>query len=85
MTDEKPIAEVIHWFDKISVAILRIADGKKLKVGDKVKFVAGETEFEQEVSEIQVDLKPIPEATSGMEVGVKTIQKAREGAKVFLV
>jgi len=85
MADEKLVAEVTHWFDKISVAILKIADGMELKPGDKIKVVAGENEFEQAVSEIQLDRAPIEKATAGMEVGVKLDQKIREGAKVYLV
>lgn len=83
MAAEKPIAEVIHWFDKISVAILKISKGAKLKVGDKIRVVAGKNEFEQGIPEIQVDHKPVETASAGMEVGVKFEQKAREGAKVY--
>ena len=83
MAKEKPIAEVIHWFDKISVAILKVAKGAKIKTGDKVKFVSSKEEFEREIGEIQMDHKPIPEAKAGMEVGVKVDQKAKEGMEVY--
>ena len=85
MAKEKPVAEVIHIFDKISVAILRIAKGAKIKTGESVRFVSANDEFEQEISEIQLDHKAIPEAKSGMEVGVKVTQKVREGTKVYSV
>ena len=83
MADKKAVAEVIHWFDKVSVAILRIEKGAKIKTGDMVVVGDGEKEFEQEIGEIQVDHKPVAEATAGMEVGVKFDQKTREGTKVY--
>jgi hypothetical protein len=85
MAKEKPIAEVIHLFDKISVAILKIAKGAKIKAGDTVRFVSTKEEFEQKIGEIQLDHKAIPEAKAGMEVGVKVDQKVREGTKVYNV
>lgn len=83
MADKKPIAEVIHWFDKVSVAILRIEKGAKIKVGDKVVVGDGDKEFEQEIVEMQLNHESIEEAKAGMEIGVKFDQKSREGTKVY--
>lgn len=81
----KPVAQVTHWFDKISVAIFKIEKGMKLKVGDKVKIGEGDREFEETIGEIQLDRQPIDAATAGMEVGVKVSQKPKEHSKVYLV
>ena len=83
MAEEKPIAEVIHFYNKISVAILKIEKGCKIKVGDTVKFKGGDTEFEQEIAEMQLFKEAIEEAKAGQEVGVKVDQNVREGYKVF--
>ncbi|KKR02784.1 MAG: hypothetical protein UT26_C0019G0001, partial [Microgenomates group bacterium GW2011_GWC1_39_12] len=43
MAKEKPIGKVIHFYDKINVAIVKL--DKKLSVGEKVKFVKGDSVF----------------------------------------
>ena len=41
MAKEKPIGKVIHYYDKISVAIVKL--DKKFSVGKTVKFVKGDS------------------------------------------
>lgn len=79
--EEKPIGKVIHYYDKIGVAIVRLE--KKLAVGDRVKFVRGETEFEQEVSSMEIEHGKLTEAKPKMEVGIKVDQTAKEGTFVY--
>jgi len=80
---ETEIGEVIHFFDKIGVGIIKLSD--VLKVGDKIKVVGGKREFEQEVASIQVEHAPIEEAKAGAEVGVKLEKEAKEGDKVYRI
>jgi putative protease len=80
---DKKIGTITHFFDKISVGIIKL-DGK-LKVGDKVRIEGGQTSFEQEVTEIQLEHASIPEGKKGQEVGIKVNDKVREGNKVFLL
>ena len=80
---DKKIGIITHFFDKISVGIIKL-DGK-LKAGDKVKITGGTTNFEQEISEIQLEHKSIPEGKKGQEVGVKTTEKVREGDIVYIL
>jgi U32 family peptidase len=80
---DKKIGTITHFFDKISVGIIKL-DGK-LKVGDKVRIEGGTTNFEQEIAEIQLEHASIPEGKKGQEVGVKVSEKVREGDKVFLL
>ncbi|MBI4029461.1 MAG: hypothetical protein HY376_03790 [Candidatus Blackburnbacteria bacterium] len=79
----KKVGDVIHYFDKIGVAIIRLAE--PVSRGDRVKFVrGGEDLFDQEVDSIQVEHQSVDAAQKGDEIGVKVAQKVKEGAEVFL-
>jgi U32 family peptidase len=80
---EKKIGTITHFFDKISVGIIKLDD--KLRIGDKVKFQGSKTNFEQEISEMQIEHEKIEEAKKGQEVGVKTNEEVKEGDSVFLL
>jgi putative protease len=80
---DKKIGTITHFFDRISVGIIKL-DGK-LKVGDKVRIQGGTTNFEQEISEIQLEHESIPEGKKGQEVGVKVKEKVREGDGVYIM
>ena len=82
MPEEKPIGEVVHYFDKIQVAVIKV--NSSLKVGDQIRIVGGqETDFTQDVESMQVEHKSIKRAKKGDEVGLKVTEKVREGYKVF--
>lgn len=81
MAQDKPIGKVIHYYDKIAVAIVRLT--KKLAVGDQVKFVRGEDAFEQTVASMEIEHGKLTEAKAGMEVGIKVDQTAKEGTLVY--
>lgn len=74
------IGKVIHYYEKIGVAIVRLS--KKLAVGDKVKFVKGDTVFEQTVESMQIEHASLTEAKPGSEVGIKVDRSTREGTEV---
>jgi len=76
------VGKVIHYYDKIGVAIVRL--GKALKAGDKVKFVKGDNVFEQIVSSMQIEHIQLPEGKKGQEVGIKVDQPTKEGTLVYL-
>jgi len=77
----KLIGEVVHYFDKIGVAVLQLDAG--LKIGDEIRIVGGEnTDFKQVIKSMQVDHKEIKKAKKGDEVGMKVKEKVRDGYKV---
>lgn len=80
---QKPLGKIIHFFDKIKVAVVSL-DGV-LKVGDKIKIGKGEDFFEQEVKSMQIEHKDIKAAKKGQEVGMKVKEEVRKGALVFKV
>jgi len=77
------IGKVIHFYDGLGVAIVRL--DKKIKVSDKLKFVKGDNSFEQEISSMQIEHKPILEGKKGEEVGIKVNQKISNGSLVYLI
>jgi len=78
MADTK-IGEITHFFDKISVAIIKLE--KPLKKGETVKI----GEVEQIVDSMQVDRADIEEGAPGQEVGIKVSAKVKEGEEVYKV
>jgi len=81
--EEKLIGKVIHYFDKIQVAIVELKD--KIKIGDKIKIKGHNKEFEQEVISLQIEHKNVKEAKKGETVGMKVIEKVKEGDEVYLI
>ena len=80
MADKKTVGKVIHYYDKIGVAIIEL--GGVLKKGDVVKFIKGDDEFEQTIDSIQIEKTAIDSAKKGDVIGVKTDSPVKEGALV---
>lgn len=81
MAEKKPIGEVTHFYDQISVAVIKL--NSALKVGDKISIVHGENKTEQTVSSMQFDHKAIKEGRKGQEIAIKTSAGVKKGAEVF--
>lgn len=79
--EEKQIGKITHYFGKIGVAVIELED--TLKAGDTIRIVGGETDFKQTVDSMEVEHKKVNEANRGEAVGLKVIQKVREGYKVY--
>lgn len=76
------VGKVIHYYDKIGVAIVEL-DGT-LSVGDRIKFVrGGEDLFEQAVDSIQIEHEKKDSANKGDVVGLKADEAVKESTEVF--
>lgn len=76
------IGRVIHYYDKIGVAIVELSGN--LSVGDEIKFAKGEEDlFSQKVESIQIEHEKRDSANSGEVVGLKTKEPVREGVEVY--
>lgn len=80
---DNPIGKVTHYYDKLSVAIVDLAEGS-LKVGDAVKFKRGDEEFSQSVESLQVDHQNVEEVKAGDSFGLKVGQPTKVGTLVYL-
>ena len=79
----KLIGKVIHYFDKIQVAVIALT--APLKVGDTIRMVGGDVDFEQAVDSMEVEHEKIDKAKKGDEVGMKVSGKVRDGYRVYKV
>jgi translation elongation factor EF-1alpha len=80
---EKLIGTVNHWFGRIGVAGIELTD--TLAVGDRVHIQGHTTDFEQEVTSMQIMHQDVAEAGPGDDVGVKVQSRARRGDHVYKV
>ncbi len=81
---ETKIGEVIKFFAKPCVAAIKMTGGV-LAIGDRVKFKGHTTDFEDTISSMQVENRPVEKATSGDLIGIKVKEKVREGDEVFKI
>lgn len=78
----KLIGRITHYFSNIEVAVVNLT--APLKVGDTIRVVGGqETDFEQEVSSMQIEHEEVKSAKKGDGVGMKVKEKVHEGYKVY--
>ncbi len=81
MAEEKPIGVVSNYFEHVGVAAIKLL--KALKVGDMVRIVGGETDFEQKIDSMQIQHEKVEKAKKGDEIGMKVKNKVRSGYKVY--
>lgn len=82
MTDTK-VGKIVHYYDKIGVAVVKVASS--IKVGDRIKISGHDKEFEQEVASMQVEHQNINQAKKGDDVGMKVDQPVKDGDEVYKV
>jgi putative protease len=81
----QPIGQVIHYFDRLGVAVIRLWEG--LALGDWVHFYGAKTNFVQPVQSMQIDHQPYNQvfAEQGQEIEVAILvdDKVRNGDWVY--
>ena len=55
-----------------------------LKVGDTIKFQGHGADFDQPVTQMQVEHADVTEAAKGSQVGMKVDHPVKEGAEAFV-
>lgn len=80
---EELIGKVNHWFGKIGVAGIELSG--KLAAGDHIHILGHTTDFEQEVTSMQLMHQDIEEAGPGDNIGVKVQFRARSGDRVYRI
>lgn len=83
MAKKDLVGKVIHYYDKIGVAVIKLE--KSLKVGDRVKFVHGENSFEQTIESMQLEHVQVQEGKKGHEVAIKVDKEVKSGTLINLV
>ena len=82
MVKDNSIGKITHWYDKISVAVVKL--DKALQIGDKIKIKHGDQEFEDTVTSMELDHQPVQSGKKGQEIAIKLAQKAGENSEIFL-
>ena len=80
----EPIGEVTHFFPHVKAGVIRL-EKDTLSPGDTIYIKGHTTDFEQKVTSLQVNHKPIERASKGQEVGLKVKSKVRHGDKVYKI
>lgn len=75
------IGEVTHYYDRISVAIIRLS--ADLSKDDLVHFLGYGSDFTQEISSMQIEHENILSAKKGDEVAIKVIKPVKQKTAVF--
>jgi translation elongation factor EF-1alpha len=83
MATGERVGQVVHVFDKIMVAVVRLDKG--IRQGDHLHFLGGHTDFDQAITSMQVEHQPVEKAAAGSEVAVKLDQPVRRGDAVYLL
>jgi hypothetical protein len=81
--EEKLIGRVNHWFGKIGVAGIELTD--ELAVGDHIHLLGHTTDFDQDVTSMQIMHQDVAAAGPGDDVGIKAQFRARVGDRVYKV
>lgn len=83
MAEEK-LGVVIHYFNHIHVAGIRLTDGE-LRVGDTIRVKGHTSDYTQTVESMQVDNQAVEVAQPGQDVGIRVAEYTREHDEVFKV
>ena len=83
LEEGKLIGKITHYFGNIGVAVIELSG--KLKEGETIRIVGGETDFTQTIDSMEVEHQKVKEGKKGDSVGLKVEQKVREGYKVYKV
>ena len=81
MVSETCIGTVTHYFGKIGVAVLSLTD--PIHIGDKIRIHGNDTEFDQEVTSLQVDHEAVDTGQVGTEVAMQVTQSVRRGCQIY--
>ncbi len=78
----KELGKITHYYPKIGVAVIELK--APLKIGDKILIKGSTTNFEQIVESMQIEHKDVQSAEAGKSIGLKVIQRVREGDIVYI-
>ncbi len=81
MGEKKPIGAIKHYFNKIGVAVIELSG--KINVGDNISIEGATTNVNQKIDSMQIEHKPVKTAGKGQSIGLKVVDRVREGDSVF--
>lgn len=80
---EELVGTITHYFARPGVGVVKLmAD---IKLGDVLHFHGHTTDFEQEITSMEVEHEGVESAAAGTEVAIKVNERVRHGDQVFRV
>lgn len=79
--EKKFLGRITHYFTNIGVAVVELEDN--VQVGDEIAIEGVTTNFTQKIETMQIDQRDIERADVGQSVGLRVIDRVREGDQVF--
>ncbi len=85
-TEQKVYVGVVEkYYPRIGVAEVKVETGE-LKIGDTIHIIGRKTGLvRQKVESMQIDKKPVEVVKAPNRVGLKVVERVREGDKVFVI
>ena len=83
MADKQQVGKILHFYPKISVAVIELTGD--LKQGDKINIKGNENEVDMMIESMQIEHNPVEEAKAGQAIGLKTPEPVKEKDVVFKV
>lgn len=77
------VGKVAHYYSKIGVTVIELLDD--LRVGDEILVEGATTRLTQGVESMEIEHKKIEAARKGQMVGLKVVDRVREGDQVYVV
>jgi len=82
-TEKKLVGKISHYFTKIGVAVIELSD--TLSVGDDISVEGVSTNFTQKIDSMQIEHKNVNKAKKRDSIGLKVIDRVREGDSVYKI
>ena len=79
--EKKLVGKMSHYFAKIGVGVVELSD--ELKVGDRISIEGATTNIQQTVDSMQIEHQNVQSAGSGQSIGLKIVERTREGDLVY--
>jgi len=80
---ETPIGYVTHFYNRISVAVLSLTEN--LELGDRVHFLGHTTDFEQNITSMEIEHNKVIAVGPEDEVALKVIEPVRNGDEIYKI
>ena len=81
---EKEIGKVTHYYNQLHVATVRVTDGE-LHIGDMIHIAGHTSDFLQKIGSMELEHESVELAKPGDNVGIATVEYARENDSVYVV
>jgi len=77
------IGQIRHYYTKIGVAVIDLT--AKVAVGDTIRVKGMTSDFRQKVESMQIEHVNVQNANAGQSIGLKVMDKVREGDLVYKI